>query len=47
MRSTLKKLLVVTIIWHSLIVSQWPPWLMTSVGHDVVVMSTNVRFISW
>jgi len=30
--------LVVTIIWHSFILSQWPPWLMTSVGHDIVVM---------
>jgi len=36
----LKSFLVVTIIWHSLIVSQWPPWLMTSVGRDIVVMST-------
>jgi len=34
------KSLVVTIIWHSLIVSQWRPWLMTSVGHDIVAMST-------
>jgi len=35
---------VVTIIWHSLIVSQWPPWPMTSVGHEIVVW---VRFIPW
>jgi len=40
LRSTVKMFLVVTIIWQSLIVSQWPPWLMTSVGHDIVVMST-------
>jgi len=38
--SILKKILVVTIIWHSLIVTHWPPWLMTYVGHDIVVMST-------
>jgi len=36
----LKSFLVVTIIWHSLIVSQWPQWLTTSVGHAIVVMST-------
>jgi len=23
-----------------LIVSQWPPWVMTSIGHDIVVMRT-------
>jgi len=28
LRPTLKKFLVVTIIWYSLIVCQWPPWLM-------------------
>jgi len=37
---TLKCFLVVTIIWYSLIVSQWPPSLMISVIHDIVVMST-------
>jgi len=40
----LKSCLVVTIIWHSLIVSQWPPLLMPSVYHEIVVMST---FIPW
>jgi len=29
-----------TSLRHSLIVSQWSPWLMTYLGHDIVVMST-------
>jgi len=45
LRSTLKRFLVDTIIWHSLIVSQWPPWLMRYVGHDIVVMSTFYSLI--
>jgi len=36
----LNSVLVVTITWHCLIASQWPSWLMTSVGHDIVVKST-------
>jgi len=36
-RSYQHRVLVVTILWHSRIVSQWPQWLMTSVGHDIVV----------
>jgi len=39
-----KSFLFVTIIWHSLIVSQWLPRLMTSVGYDIVVVNT---FHSW
>jgi len=35
---------VVTVIWHSLIVYQWPPRLMPSVGHNIIFMST---FHSW
>jgi len=40
----LKGFLVVAVIWRSLIVSQWPPRLVASVGHDIVVMSA---FHSW
>jgi len=38
---TLKSVLIVTVIWRSLGVSQWPPCLIKYVGHDIVVMSTG------
>jgi len=38
---------VFAIVWHSLVVSRWPPCLMTSVGHDVVVGSFRSLVRHW